>query len=176
MVRYKGLVVLVVGIGCVFGVMVWMGSRLPVTGGATVGGGGGAPRERVWELISDTAEESGWRHGVRYVGPLPPQDGADCWKETQAGIVLPFCVAEEMGMARRVVKVGRPTKGIKRNVYTASWTFELEEGGSGTMVRITEARTERSALRRFLEHYAIGDDVPVRTYLEDLRVEAGRER
>ena len=55
-----------------FGVVYWMGSRLPVEHHAVATGRVGASQDKVWSLVSDTATQAQWRTGDMEDRPCAP--------------------------------------------------------------------------------------------------------
>jgi hypothetical protein len=161
------LMAVVAGVAVVYG----MGRRLPAEHVATAAGVVGASQDKVWELITDTAQEANWRSGLLAVKPLPEQGGSPCWTEAGGGMLMPLCVMVEEPEVRRVVRVGDASLP-----FGGTWTWELAPVAGGTMVTITERATVERALWRFRGHYVMGDDTNVKQYLKDLQAEAVRRR
>lgn len=87
-----------------------------------------APRERVWQAITDPAELAQWL--------LPPALGADMKRDSNdtilvsmGGMEIPLAVLEEMDAPRRVRIYGLPD-------HVISITYLLEEENKGTRVTI----------------------------------------
>ena len=87
-----------------------------------------APRERVWQAITDPAELAQWL--------LPPALGADMKRDSNdtilvsmGGMEIPVAVLEEMDAPRHVRSYGLPD-------HVISITYLLEEENKGTRVTI----------------------------------------
>jgi hypothetical protein len=167
LLRFSGYVF--VALLAVTGLVMGLGSRLPMEHVATVTAEIAAAPERVWGLISDVERQPGWRTGLKAVEMTGPGAAGPCWREMQGWMAMPLCVtaSEEPGngrMGRRVVEVADP-----KLPFGGEWTYELEPVGIGaTRVRITERGTTGPAMWRFFGHYVVGEDRNVRQYMRDL--------
>lgn len=161
------LLVLLVAVAVMYG----LGRRLPVEHVAMASGLVEASQDRVWELISDTAEQPNWRTDLVGVMPHKGDGESSCWVEATRSMEMPLCLMVEEPKVRRVVRVGDPTLP-----FAGTWTYELAPVAAGTAVTITERGRVRPALWRFVGHYVMGEDTNVKQYLKDLQVEAVRQR
>lgn len=94
-----------------------------------------APRERVWQAITDPAHLAKWL--------LPPALGADMKRDandtilvSMGGMELPVAVLEEVDSPRQVRSYGLPD-------HVISITYLLEEENAGTRVTVTMSGFEK---------------------------------
>ena len=154
-----------------------MGRRLPEEYTASVTGIVPTPIDRVWELVSDTAQNANWRTGIHYLRHLDPQDGDFCWEEQQSELSIPFCLQEQKPPFRQVVRMTHAPRGEGASSFRGTWTWELSpDGPERTRVTITERSTSTPPVWRFIGHYVAKEDSPVKQYLKDLQAESVRQR
>ena len=94
-----------------------------------------APRERVWQAITDPADLAKWL--------LPPALGADMQCDandtilvSMGGMEIPIAVLEEVDAPRQVRSYGLPD-------HVISITYLLEEENGGTRVTVTMSGFEK---------------------------------
>ena len=94
-----------------------------------------APRERVWQAITDPADLAQWL--------LPPALGADMKRDandtilvSMGGMEIPVAVLEEVEPPRHVRSYGLPD-------HVISITYLLEEEKNGTRVTVTMSGFEK---------------------------------
>jgi uncharacterized protein YndB with AHSA1/START domain len=94
-----------------------------------------APRERVWQAITDPADLAKWL--------LPPALGADMKRDandtllvSMGGMEIPVAVLEEVDPPRHVRSYGLPD-------HVISITYLLEEENDGTRVKVTMSGFEK---------------------------------
>lgn len=173
----RNLVGLALVSAAAFGLMYWMGSRVPVEHRAIASEVIEASQDRVWELVSDTATHPTWRTGLVSVKPIEQKDleGPEdnrCWVEWHRSLKLTFCLVEEQPKSRRVVRIAGKNAG-----FSGTWTYALRPVTAHTTeITITEDGTVRPPLWRFLGYYFMGEDTNVKIFLRDLQAEAIRKR
>ncbi|RXH56015.1 hypothetical protein GRAN_2872 [Granulicella sibirica] len=162
---------------CGFAAVEVMGRRVPEERIASVTGIVPASIDRVWELVSDTPQNSNWRTGIHYLRHLDPQDGEFCWEEQQSELSIPFCIQEQQPPFRQVIRMTHAPRGEGPNPFRGIWIWDLEpDGPARTRITITEHTRKRSPVWRFIEHYVTKEDSPVKQYLKDLQAESVRQR
>ncbi len=156
---------LIVGIIVAVCITLFMGSRLPIEHTVSRTDTIPASQQKVWALITDVAAQPGWRTGLKSVTPLPPQNGAPCWLETQGGMTIAMCEDVRDAPTREVTRIADP-----RLPFGGTWTYALEPvGDNATKVTITEDGTVRPVMWRFVAHYWMGEDTTIKQYLSDLK-------
>ena len=173
----SGWIALLVLALCGLAAVYVLGRRVPEEHTVSISGIVPAPINRVWELVSDTPQNSNWRTGIHYLRHLDPQDGEFCWEEQQSELSIPLCLQEQEPPIRQVVRMTHAPKGEGPSSFRGTWTWELAPDGPGrTHVTITERATKTPPLWRFVEHYVTKEDSSVKQYLKDLQVESVRQR
>ena len=123
-----------------------------------------APREVVWQTITDFESAPSWRTGVYEVSV---QDSGEAvhYTETSEFGELRYIVREQTAPRRLVTEiVADDTTPI-----AGTWTWVLEERGpEETQVTITERGTVEDPMFRFLVAYVMGHTATVDTVLTDL--------
>src|SRR5580698_1146941 len=121
---------------------IFMGSRLPVEHTASVSEVVPASQQKVWGLITDPAAMPRWRTGLKAVTMLPPENGAQCWAETQSSMTMTLCADVREEPTRQVVRIADP-----KLPFGGTWTYVLEPAGeNATKVTITENGTTGPAV------------------------------
>ena len=149
-----------------------MGRRLPMEHRAVAEGVVQDSQDRVWRLVDDSATQTQWRTRLLKISPLQDSTDGRCWLEAHRTGELTVCQVEEVAKSRLVLRmVG------KKNKYWGTWTFTFRQvGPNATEVTMVEDGWIKSALLRFLGHYAMGEETNVKQYLSDLQAEAVRKR
>ncbi len=155
-----GLACLVVG---VLGVVILLGLALPRDHVAASEGVVHAARGEVWRAISDLAEGASWRTGISRVERGEDIDGMEVWIEHSRFGPMAMGVRERVEDKRLVVEIVD-----QRLAFGGAWTYEIEDAGEGTRVRITERGFIRNPIFRFLARFVFGYRSAQRQYLEDL--------
>jgi hypothetical protein len=165
-----GLVLLVL----VFtGVIVYVvGARLPVNHTVSVTGVVPAPPDRVFARIADVANGAAWRHGVKSVTVLAPDQGRDHWVESLGhGQTMTFLAIRTEPPMRRDVQLNDPNAP-----YGGTWSYELSPGPepATTTLRITEAGFIKPPLYRFMMVHVFGPTRNLNQYMNDIQAAAGK--
>jgi uncharacterized protein YndB with AHSA1/START domain len=110
------------------------GTSLPEEHHATVRGELGASADEVWALLSDMEQRPKWRPQVDRIGKLKDENGKPSWRELDpGGDRFDFVVLEDEP-PKLVLAVARPEDlGM-----TATWEFEVQPAGTGSVVTVTE--------------------------------------
>ena len=142
-----------------------IGSALPVEHIAAVRGELPATREQVWETITDWPGQVAWRQDLAAVLVRSRAGGEAVWVEVDAR-------GDSMTLA--TVEVDRPRRLVTRiadsdQPFGGTWTFELDDDGPGTYIRIVEQGEVYSPVFRFVAAVFIGHTATIETYLADLR-------
>ncbi|MGI9078475.1 MAG: SRPBCC family protein [Gemmatimonadaceae bacterium] len=124
-----------------------------------------APRDSVWNLITDVSSMPGWRSDIERVEILPAFNRQFAWRETSGGgDALTFIRAEARRpsfLRTRILDEGGPFGG--------EWVHDLQPGKQGgTRLTITELGWVRNPLFRFVSGIVIGHDATMDTYLSAL--------
>ena len=146
------------------------GITLPVDHVATVTGTVAAPPAKVFALIADPSAAPTWRHAVKSVTVLPPDDGRDHWTEHLAhNQDMTFLATHTEAPTRRDVLVDLATPS-----YGGTWTYLLAPGPTpnSTTLTITETGFIHPPLYRFMMHHIFGLTYNLNQYLTDVRTAA----
>ena len=165
-----GIILLIVVLA---GVGVYVdGARLPYDHSVSVTGVVNAPPEKVFALITDVANGSDWRPGVKSVTLLQPDQGRDRWVEhLKFGQFMTFLALRTEPPMRRAVKLDDPKAS-----YGGTWTYELSPGPTPdtTTLRITETGYIKPPLYRFVMTHVMGPAYNLNVYLRDIQAAAGK--
>jgi hypothetical protein len=117
-----------------FGVVAWVGSRLPKTHTAASRIQLAVAPEEVWRVITDFSTHPNWRPGLQGVEIGPEIEGLPSWYEV---------CARNMKVHFRVVESDPPRRLVTRLVgeqlpLMGSWIYDLTPISGGTEVIITE--------------------------------------
>jgi uncharacterized protein YndB with AHSA1/START domain len=121
------------------------------------------PIGEVWAVVSDVANATSWRKGLKGVEVLPPQDGKTVFRETTGFGPLTMIVDESRPpnrMVLRILDAGGPFGG--------TWTYVLREDGAGTVISITEDGFVNPALFRFMGRFIFGYTTTIDDVLKSL--------
>lgn len=146
------------------------GLTLPVNHTATVTGTVAAPPDKVFALITNVSAGPTWRHAVKSVTVLPPDNGRDHWIEDLGhGQTMTFLATRTQPPMRRDVLLDLPTPS-----YGGTWTYLLTPGPTPntTTLSITETGFIRPPLYRFMMHHLFGMTHNLDQYLADTRAAA----
>ena len=146
------------------------GLTLPVNHTTTVTGTVAASPAKVFALITNVSAAPTWRHAVKSVTVLPPDNGRDHWTENlDHGQTMTFLATRTEPPMRRDVLLDLPTPA-----YGGTWTYLLTPGPTPdtTTLTITETGFIHPPLYRFLMHHVIGLTYNLNQYLADARAAA----
>jgi uncharacterized protein YndB with AHSA1/START domain len=164
------LVILLALVG-VFGVIAYADGRtLPVDHTVSVTGTIPAPPEKVFARITDISAAPTWRHAVKAVTVLPPDNGRDHWIEDLGhGQTMTFLAVRTETPTRRDVLLDVPDAA-----YGGTWTYELSPGPTPntTTLKITETGFIKPPIYRFMMAHIMGPTYNLKQYLKDLQTAA----
>jgi uncharacterized protein YndB with AHSA1/START domain len=146
------------------------GLTLPVNHIATVTGTIAAPPAKVFALITNISAAPTWRHEVKSVTVLPPDNGRDHWIEDLGhGQTMTFLATRTEPPMRRDVLLDLPSPS-----YGGTWTYLLTPGPTPntTTLSITENGFIHPPLYRFMMQHLFGMTHNLDQYLSDTRAAA----
>jgi hypothetical protein len=146
------------------------GARLPYDHSVSVTGVVDAPQDKVFALITNVAQGSEWRTGVKSVSTLQPENGRDHWVEHLThGQFMAFLATRTDPPTRREVLLDDPGAS-----YGGTWTYELSPGPSPntTTLRITETGFIKPPIYRFIMFRIIGPRHNLDQYMKDIQAQA----
>ena len=146
------------------------GLTLPLNHVAPVTGTVAAPPAKVFALIPNVSAAPPWRHAVKSVTVLPPDDGRDHWIEDLGhGQTMTFLATRTEAPTRRDVLLDLATPS-----YGGTWTYLLAPGPTPdtTTLTITETGFIHPPLYRFMMHHIFGITHNLDQYLADARAAA----
>jgi uncharacterized protein YndB with AHSA1/START domain len=164
------LLSLVVLIAAVLAIAYIDGLTLPVNHTTTVTGTVAAPPAKVFALITNITAAPTWRHAVKSVTVLPPDNGRDHWIEDLGhGQTMTFLATRTDPPMRRDVLLDLPTPA-----YGGTWTYILTPGPTPntTTLTITETGFINPPLYRFMMQHLFGMTHNLDQYLSDMRAAA----
>lgn len=124
-----------------------------------------SPPQEVWNTITDFANTSGWRTGLKSVQALPERNGHAIWKETdQSGQAITY----------ETLEIQAPTKFVRRIAddklpFGGTWTIHVKPSGQTTSVEIVEDGVVFNPVFRFVSKFIMGHTRSMNQYLGDLR-------
>ena len=146
------------------------GKTLPVDHSVTVTGTVAAPPARVFALITSVSNGPAWRHEVKSVEVLPPDNDRDAWIEDLGqGVKMHFLAIttvpiDPAGHALRKVELKDPQ-------YGGTWTYDLSPGpdANTTTLRISEDGYINPPIYRFMMAHIFGPTRNLDQYLQDIQ-------
>lgn len=148
------------GVAALFAGFYLWGRSLPEAHTASAEATLPAPRDRVFQRISDFAGYPKWRPDVKSV---EVKDGGR-FIETGENGTIPFRVtANEPGVRMTVVI---DTSDLP---FSGTWEYQLQDAPGGTLLRITEHGRVTSPMFRAMGRLFFPHDRTIKTYLANLR-------
>jgi uncharacterized protein YndB with AHSA1/START domain len=155
----------------IFGIIAYADGRtLPVDHTVSVSGTIPAPPAKVFARIADIALIPTWRHAVKALTILPPDNGRDHWIEDLGhGQTMTFLALRTDTPTRREVLLDVPGAA-----YGGTWTYELSPGPTpnSTNLKITEAGFIHPPIYRFMMAHIMGPTSNLNQYMKDLQTAA----
>ncbi len=121
------------------------------------------PPAEVFGVIVDVARATEWRTDIERIEPLEPLGGRRRFREVGGQGAITFEVMEEMAPSRLVTRIA--DEGLP---FGGSWTYELEPGGEGTLITITERGLVKNVIFRALSRYVFTHHRTLEQYLRAL--------
>ena len=153
------------GLLVIAGVVYGIGTLLPVAHIAAVRGELPATRARVWRAITDWSRQAQWRSDLAAVEIVSVQGDDVVWVEVDAwGDSLRLATVSLDPPHEMVTKIADANAP-----FAGTWTFELDDNGPGTYIRIVEEGEVYDPLFRFVAAVFIGQTATIEKYISDLR-------
>ena len=149
-----------------------IGAVLPVAHVAAVRGELPATRERVWQTITDWQGQAQWRTEVAAVEVRSVEGDDVVWVEVDTWGDSLRLATVEMDPPRKLVTMIADDEAP----FAGTWTFELDDDGEGTYIRIVEEGEVYDPLFRFVAAVFIGHTATLEAYLSDLRLHLEEQR
>jgi hypothetical protein len=146
------------------------GSTLPVDHTVSVTGTIAAPPGKVFARITNIVDAPSWRHAVKAVTVLPPDNGRDHWIEDLGhGQTMTFLAVRTESPTRRDVLLDVPNAA-----YGGTWVYELSPGPTAntTTLKITETGFIKPPMYRFMMAHILGPTANLNQYMKDLQAAA----
>ena len=162
------LALLIVAVAVVF----ILGALQPLNHTTSVAGTIDAPPAKVFAIITDVAEGPRWRHQVKSVQLLPPEEGREKWVETldhdqkMAFLATKTVPPSPDGHALREVRLNDPDAS-----YGGTWTYAIAPGPTPTttVLTITETGFIKPWIYRFMMVHVFGMTRNLDEYMHDLQ-------
>ena len=159
-------VVILVGLA---GLVLAIGSRLPVEHSVSRAAHFNRSAAEIWGVITDFAGQVTWRPDIRSVERLPGRGRREVWRETdKRGQSLTMETVESVPQRRLVRRI--VDRGL---AFGGSWTMEIGEYGEVTSLTITEDGEVRSPFFRFVSRFIVGHSATIDGYLKALGKKLG---
>jgi hypothetical protein len=117
--------------------------------------------EAVYALI---AGPPAWRTSIRSYEPVGKIDGNPSWREVDhRNQAITYEEVEAVPPTRRVNRIA------DRNLpFGGTWTYEIQPGSGGSVLRITENGEIYNPVFRFVSRYVVGHTAIIDQYLKDV--------
>lgn len=122
------------------------------------------PPEKVWQVISDFANQPKWNPEMKSVERLPDRNGHAVWQEEMSGMKIPLETLETEAPKKLVRRIASEDLG-----FGGDWEYIITptiEGGS--QLTITERGKVPNALFRFMSKYVFGHTATMEKYMTAL--------
>jgi|SRR5919108_908643 uncharacterized protein YndB with AHSA1/START domain len=131
-----------------FDIGLLLGMRLPREHTAVRTMRMGAPRQAVWQAITDFAKQPEWRSNLKSVERLPDRNGLQVWRENYKHMGSETLITEQFIPPTYLVR----TIADDRGPVSGSWEFSLLTNpvGGGTAITLTERGQVRNPFVRFV--------------------------
>lgn len=122
------------------------------------------PPEKVWQVISDFANQPKWNPEMKSVERLPDRNGHAVWQEEMSGMKIPLETLETEAPKKLVRRIASEDLG-----FGGDWEYIITptiEGGC--QLTITERGKVPNALFRFMSKYVFGHTATMEKYMRAL--------
>lgn len=128
-----------------------------------------APVASVWYSITEVENFPEWRTGVERVEIISDSGDFLLWKEYYAGPEpLTFKATTRRDSTQFVATI------VDEDLpFGGSWTYRLEQSGTGVRLSITEDGQIYSPIYRFISRFIMGYTGTIRQYMDDLKQKTG---
>ena len=164
----KIVLILICGLVLIAAAVVAIGALLPKEHVASRSASYRATPEQLFALI---AGQQNWRPDVLHWEMVPDAAGRRLTRETtRNGETVTYEMLDSS-----------PPYSIKRRIatenlpYSGTWTYLIQSGGAGTIVRITENGEVYNPVFRFVSRFVIGHHRTLDAYLRALGQATGQE-
>ncbi|MFQ5750872.1 MAG: SRPBCC family protein [bacterium] len=124
----------------------------------------------IWFTITDFAAAPSWRTDLKGIEKLSERDGHEVWVEISKHGRMPFQVTEFEPPNRLVTEII-----ADKLPFGGSWTFEISELDSGSLLTITENGEIYNPIFRFMARFIFGYHRTIKNYLKALGRKFGDE-
>ncbi len=120
--------------------------------------------EDIWDVMTDFANQTGWRNDVLRVERLPDRNGRQLWQETDK---------RGQAMTLETVEATRPRRLVRRiadenQQFGGQWTYEVGDYGEVTSLTVTEDGEIYNPVFRFFSRVITGQTATIDQYLRAL--------
>ena len=128
------------------------------------------PPAEVWAAVADFAGWTAWAPGVKAMERLPDRGGREVWRFSSGHHRIATEVIERTPPRRLVTRIADDDLP-----FGGSWTWELADAPTGTLVTVTEDGEIRNALFRSLARFVFGRHGTQEKYLRSLAKRLGTD-
>lgn len=163
----KGLLIFLISIVGLGGIIVGVGSVLPVEHSTSVVKTFQASRKQLWEKMTKLEQFPEWRSEVTSIEYVIGPDQQLTWRETyDNGESMVFTAKDMSYLGTMTVEIVEPIED-----FSGTWKYELFPVRGGTRLTITEAGEVYSPVFRFFAKFVFGYDSTIEQYFSDLEDE-----
>ena len=153
----------------IVGIILIVGSALPVKHVASRTQVLKSSSSQVWQAISDYKGAVNWRSDLQSVEQVEINSGTFAWREiSKSGDALTYVTLEatpETKWVRKIIDEDLPFGG--------SWIFELKTEEGKTILNLTEEGEVYNPVFRFMARFVFGHQATMDRYLRDLKKHLG---
>ena len=151
-----------------------IGSRLPVDHVTSVSGTVPSSPEKTFALITNISAAPTWRHDVKSVIILAPDQGRDHWIENLGhGTSMNFLATRTDPVTHSGPDIGHARRDVllTDKSFGGTWSYQLSPGAAAneTDLRITETGYINPPLYRFMMAHVFGPTKNLDRYMTDLK-------
>lgn len=165
----KWILIVIGVIAALIAVTAIIGSMMPKGHTASRSAMINQPPEVLWGTITDCAAFPQWRTDVKSVEVLPDRAGHKVWREDGKNGKMTLEVVEASPPSRLVMRIA------DAGAFGGTWTYELQPGGAGSRVTITENGEVYNPIFRFMSKVFFDPAATIETYLTALGKKYGED-
>lgn len=119
--------------------------------------------EALWHTITNISAYPSWRPGIKSAEVLPDRGNHKAWREITSDGPITYEIMQADPPRILVVRIADADLP-----FGGSWTYEIENSGSGATLKITENGEVYNVFFRFMSRFVFGHSATIETYLKAL--------